>query len=130
MLVTFLLLTAVTLSLLAIKLVYLDALCLSSGYQEASVLFCHPTERVAKTNNNCHIFDQSLPISSKMHNLLYSLHNLLWPVQHLLKKCSQHNQEFPGLFARNFHGYWDGLFLPQTMTTSRAKGKKRQQSKL
>lgn len=40
-------LTAVTLSLLAI--VYLDALCLSSDYQEASVLFCHPTHRVAKT---------------------------------------------------------------------------------
>lgn len=69
-LLTFLLLTALTLSLLAIKLVYLDALCLSSDYQEASVLFCHPTERIAKTDNNCHIFDQSLPISSKMHNLL------------------------------------------------------------
>lgn len=75
MLVTFLLLTAVTLSLLAI--VYLDALCLSSDYQDASVLFCHPTDRVAKTDNNCHIFDQSLSISSKMHNLL-GLFNNYW----------------------------------------------------
>lgn len=69
-LVTFSLLTAVTLSQLAIKLVYLDAFCLSSDYKEVSVLLCHPTERLAKTDINCHIFDQFLSISSKMHNLL------------------------------------------------------------
>lgn len=68
-LVTCPLLTSVTLSQLAIKLVYLDTLCSSSDYKEVSVLFYYPTERVAKTDN-CHIFDQFLSISSKMHNLV------------------------------------------------------------
>lgn len=49
-LVTFSILSSVTLSELAIKLVYLDALCLSSDYKEVSVLLCHSTERVAKTD--------------------------------------------------------------------------------
>lgn len=69
-LVTCSLLTLVTLSQLAIKLVYLDALCLSSGYKEVSVLLRHSTERVAKTDFNCPIFHQFLSIRSKMHNLL------------------------------------------------------------
>lgn len=76
-LVTFSLLTAVTLSQLAIKLVYRDAFCLSSDYKEVLVLLCHPTERVPKIDTNCHIFDRFLSISSKIHNLL-GLFNIYW----------------------------------------------------
>lgn len=120
MLVTFSLLTAVTLSHLAIKLVYQDAFCLSSDYKEVLVLLCHPTERVPKIDTNCHIFDQFLSISSKMHNLL-GLFNIYWKsVPSTIRNFQDCLQ--PTVFP--LHGYQDGWILPQTMRTSRAKGKK------
>lgn len=53
----------------------LRCILLILDHQEASVLFCHSTDRVAKADNNCHVIDQSLCISSKMHNLLGLFNN-------------------------------------------------------
>lgn len=67
--------------------------------QQVFVLLCHPMERATKTDTNCHIPDQFLSTSSKMHKLL-GLFNIY------SQKCPQHNQKYPELLVAHL------CFLP------------------
>lgn len=130
LLVTLSLLTAVTLSQLVIKLVYLDALCLSSDYKKSQLCSAILQREQLRLTTIVTFLTTFCALITKC--IIYLACSTS------IKKYPQHNQKFPGLlvaYCVSLPWILGWLISVQTMRTSRAKGKKlnthnRQHSKL